>query len=180
MPKNSLLTSNQSSAIIAPASVKIGRMTNKERGDFIRNECKELCTKLAALEPYVREAFTRLEARKTICGYTSKPASCENVLGRTYNAVKFMLAGGNPRDAKQNNHRNCSNNYNLGNPEDGNHYWLTPPDLLEQIHQEFGELTDPCPHPHPEGYDGLTAEWVRPIMLIRHLAASGTTAKRLA
>ena len=70
-------------------------MSAKELGDFIIFECNELCVNLARLEPYVRVAFERMAKGEAICGYTSKPAFCENILGRTYNAAKFMLAGGN-------------------------------------------------------------------------------------
>jgi hypothetical protein len=38
-------------------------------------------------------------------------------------------------------------------------YWITPPELWEKLRAEFGPLYDPCPHPRPEGYDGLKAEW---------------------
>jgi hypothetical protein len=76
-------------------------MSATELSDFIVAECQELCRKLASLKPYVEVAFERLDAGETICGYTSKTAFCENVLGRTYNAVKFMLAGGNPRNARK-------------------------------------------------------------------------------
>lgn len=43
--------------------------------------------------------------------------------------------------------------------KDGKHYWLTPPDVLEQLNWEFGFTFDPCPYPKPEYFDGLTAEW---------------------
>lgn len=46
-----------------------------------------------------------------------------------------------------------------GNGEDGKHYWLTPPELMEQIREEFGIDYDPCPYPRPGDYDGLEAEW---------------------
>jgi hypothetical protein len=39
------------------------------------------------------------------------------------------------------------------------HYWLTPPQLMAQLKAEFGEMYDPCPHPPPEGFDGLEADW---------------------
>jgi len=39
------------------------------------------------------------------------------------------------------------------------HYWLTPPDPMEALNQEFNFDFDPCPFPRPEGFDGLTAEW---------------------
>ena len=49
--------------------------------------------------------------------------------------------------------------YTGGNAKDGKHYWLTPPELMEQIWHEFGITFDPCPFPKPYDFDGLTAEW---------------------
>ena len=43
--------------------------------------------------------------------------------------------------------------------QDGNHYWLTPPDLLLQMNEEFHFDFDPCPYPLPEGFDGLSVDW---------------------
>ena len=51
------------------------------------------------------------------------------------------------------------NKFHKGNGEDGKHYWLTPPDLLAALQAEFAFDFDPCPHPRPEGFDGLTCEW---------------------
>ena len=51
------------------------------------------------------------------------------------------------------------NRFHRGNSKDGKHYWITPPDLLKRINDEFGECYDPCPYPRPDGYDGLTADW---------------------
>lgn len=54
----------------------------------------------------------------------------------------------------------AANKFHLGNGEDGKHYWLTPPALLAQLSDEFGPFDfDPCPHPLPENFDGLTCEW---------------------
>jgi hypothetical protein len=53
------------------------------------------------------------------------------------------------------------NKFHNGNGADGKHYWLTPPSLYAQLHAEFGFDFDPCPHPIPEGFDGLTCEWGR-------------------
>ncbi len=75
-------------------------MSARELGDFIIAECNGICVKLASLKPYVRVAFERIDAGESICGYTSKTAFSENVLGRTYNAAKFMLQGGNPRNVE--------------------------------------------------------------------------------
>ena len=40
-------------------------------------------------------------------------------------------------------------------------YWLTPPEKREEWESEFGPFDfDPCPHPCPEGFDGLSdADW---------------------
>jgi hypothetical protein len=46
-----------------------------------------------------------------------------------------------------------------GNANDGKHYWLTPPDLMANLNAEFAFDFDPCPHPRPDGFDGLTCEW---------------------
>ena len=42
---------------------------------------------------------------------------------------------------------------------DGKHYWLTPSDLMAKLDTEFNFDFDPCPHPQPNGFDGLTASW---------------------
>lgn len=39
------------------------------------------------------------------------------------------------------------------------HYWVTPPDMMIRLNDEFNFDYDPCPHPRPEEYDGLEAEW---------------------
>ena len=52
-----------------------------------------------------------------------------------------------------------TNKFHSGNAEDGKHYWLTPPDLYAALNAEFSFDFDPCPHPLPEGFDGLTCEW---------------------
>lgn len=51
------------------------------------------------------------------------------------------------------------NKFHVGNGDDGKHYWITPPELYEQLDLEFGFDFDPCPYPKPEGFDGLTCEW---------------------
>lgn len=43
--------------------------------------------------------------------------------------------------------------------KDGKHYWLTPPELMEQIKHTFGITFDPCPYPKPDDFDGLECEW---------------------
>jgi hypothetical protein len=51
------------------------------------------------------------------------------------------------------------NKFHIGNGEDGKHYWLTPPGLYANLNAEFSFTFDPCPHPKPADFDGLTAEW---------------------
>lgn len=51
------------------------------------------------------------------------------------------------------------NKFHKGNGEDQKHYWLTPPELYEELNSEFSFDFDPCPFPKPENFDGLTCEW---------------------
>ena len=44
-------------------------------------------------------------------------------------------------------------------PFENSEYWLTPPDLMDQIQKEFQIDFDACPFPRPEDFDGLTCEW---------------------
>jgi hypothetical protein len=53
----------------------------------------------------------------------------------------------------------AENKFHAGNRADGKHYWLTPPELYAKLHAEFKFDFDPCPHPLPPGFDGLTCEW---------------------
>lgn len=38
-------------------------------------------------------------------------------------------------------------------------YWLTPPDLMRQLNEEYHFDFDPCPCPRPDGYDSLVVPW---------------------
>lgn len=38
-------------------------------------------------------------------------------------------------------------------------YWITPPDMMAKLQAEFAFDFDPCPHPRPEGFDGLVVPW---------------------
>lgn len=54
----------------------------------------------------------------------------------------------------------ADNKFHVGNGADGKHYWLTPPALATALSIKFGPFNfDPCPHPKPADFDGLTAEW---------------------
>lgn len=52
-----------------------------------------------------------------------------------------------------------ANKFHIGNGDTGKHYWLTPPDLYARLDAEFKFDFDPCPHPLPDDFDGLTCEW---------------------
>jgi len=43
--------------------------------------------------------------------------------------------------------------------KDGKHYWLTPPEMMMAICEEFNIDFDPCPYPKPDDFDGLIMEW---------------------
>lgn len=53
----------------------------------------------------------------------------------------------------------AGNKFHVGNGYDGKHYWITPPELFATLNEEFRFTFDPCPHPRPEGFDGLTCKW---------------------
>jgi hypothetical protein len=53
------------------------------------------------------------------------------------------------------------NKFHRGNGIDQKHYWLTPPELYAQLDAEFRFDFDPCPHPKPDAFDGLTCDWGR-------------------
>lgn len=53
----------------------------------------------------------------------------------------------------------ADNKFHCGNGADGKHYWLTPPELYAALDAEFHFTFDPCPHPKPPDFDGLTATW---------------------
>jgi len=51
-------------------------------------------------------------------------------------------------------------------------YWLTPPELLEELDQKYHFDFDPCPCPRPKGYNSLNEEWgkmnyVNPLFLLK-------------
>jgi hypothetical protein len=101
--KMTQVPNSEGGAIIAPEDLlaHARSMTDDELGDHIRRESKVLCTKLVQLEPFIRVAFERIDSGNAICGHKSKKAFCSAVVGRSYNAVKFMLYGGNPRNKQE-------------------------------------------------------------------------------
>ena len=46
-----------------------------------------------------------------------------------------------------------------GNLADGKHYWLTPPELMKELDDEFHFDFDSCPYPRHKEFDGLSCEW---------------------
>ena len=51
------------------------------------------------------------------------------------------------------------NKFHNGNGENGKHYWLTPPELMDELQSRFNFDFDACPYPKPDDFDGLTVEW---------------------
>ena len=45
--------------------------------------------------------------------------------------------------------------------KDDKHYWVTPPEMMTDLDSEFHFDFDPCPHPRPDGFDGLLVNWGR-------------------
>ena len=39
--------------------------------------------------------------------------------------------------------------------------WMTPPEIIESVESEFGEIFDPCPAYHDFSFDGLSITWSR-------------------
>ena len=46
-------------------------------------------------------------------------------------------------------------------------YWLTPPDIEDEIERILGtrDWFDPCPYPLPDGWDALNMTWSKPWYL---------------
>lgn len=40
-------------------------------------------------------------------------------------------------------------------------YWKTPPDMMANLQKRYNFDFDPCPHPRPDGFDGLEVDWGR-------------------
>lgn len=38
-------------------------------------------------------------------------------------------------------------------------YWITPPDIMKKLDDEFHFDFDPCPCPRPDGYNSLVLPW---------------------
>ena len=49
--------------------------------------------------------------------------------------------------------------FEKGNKKDSKHYWLTPPDVFDELNKQYEFDFDPCPFPKPDDFDGLKAEW---------------------
>ena len=38
-------------------------------------------------------------------------------------------------------------------------YWITPPEIYQDLHSEFNFNFDPCPYPRPENFNGVDMPW---------------------
>jgi len=43
--------------------------------------------------------------------------------------------------------------------QDNKHYWQTPSKMMDELQEKWNFDFDPCPHPRPEGFDGLAVDW---------------------
>lgn len=84
------------------------------------------------------------------------------------------LFGGKPHQSKL---APRENKFHVGSRGDGRHYWITPPELYADLDAEFHFDFDPCPHPLPKGFDGLTCEWGETIAIEGF--ECGTTSERV-
>ena len=82
------------------------------------------------------------------------PAQQEAKIDRAKKSMKHVLDG-----RHQSKFDPEDNNFHAGNPQDGRHYWLTPPELYAALNAEFAFDFDPAPHPLPPNFDGLTCAW---------------------
>ena len=58
------------------------------------------------------------------------------------------------------------NKFAVGNGKDGKHYWLTPPELYEELNGKFHFDFDPAPFPKPDDFNGLSCAVESLIMLM--------------
>ncbi len=55
--------------------------------------------------------------------------------------------------------------YRNGNYEaSGFDDWMTPPHIIEELEDEFGEMFDPCPANHDWSFDGLEITWSKELV----------------
>ena len=59
--------------------------------------------------------------------------------------------------------------------EVGEDYWLTPPELMKALQEEFGFDFDACPFPRPAGFDSMREEWGRSTYVNPPIKAGATT-----
>ena len=74
----------------------------------------------------------------------TRPQTATDLFGKTVSAIEEEVA---------------NNKFHAGNGDDQKHYWVTPPDLYDDLNAEFMFDFDPCPFPKPDDFDGLTTEW---------------------
>jgi len=53
----------------------------------------------------------------------------------------------------------CGRKIGQHDPKGKKHYWITPPNLMDDLRREFAFDFDPCPYPRPDGFNGLTIDW---------------------
>jgi hypothetical protein len=81
-----------------------------------------------------------------------------------WNAAPAASPKASSKTNRENTKRRPDDTTHDDKSDDDNHdepAWLTPPEFLAELDREFNFTKgfDPCPHPRPEGFDGLKVEW---------------------
>jgi hypothetical protein len=102
---------------------------------------------------------TRIDGRTAEPCNTVRTEAATPANARLIPEQSCAYVGVHPRRVHQRQLDPAANKFHKGNGSDGKHYWLIPPDLYAKLNAEFNFDFDPCPHPKPADFDGLTCEW---------------------
>lgn len=81
--------------------LSLRRMQSDALGVHVRDGLVGVAQKLVELKPYIEELWRRFDNGDKILGCSTKKEFCEDVLHRSPRAIRYMLAGGNPDNVRQ-------------------------------------------------------------------------------